>query len=307
MLRDLHVAVAKAALRILPAHSPRSPDPARKSLGKAERQRARGLERARMEYDDEREYGFLNFFESAAGAAGDTVLDLGCGYGGRIVALERLAKRRAIGLEVKVDLVAAALRFARERGCRHAHFVTGVGEAMPLGDETIDAIVSYDVLEHVQDPARCLAECLRVLKPGGRCFLVFPPYYHPTGSHLEGYVSRLPYANVLFPSRVLIRAVDEVLAERGDRFKPGPLRPGDRLYWLNGLTVRGFDRLVARSGFEVVSLRHLPLLSPMNRTWKARRMRYYAWLVAPLARVPWVREYFTHRIVAVLRKPEGAR
>lgn len=304
MLRDLHVAVAKAALRLLPAHSPRSGDPARKSLAKAERQRTRGLERARMEYDDEREYGFLNFFESAEGAAGDTVLDLGCGYGGRLVALARLAARRAIGLEVKEDLVAAASHFAREKGCHHAHFLAGAGEAMPLADATVDAIVSYDALEHVQNPERCLAECLRVLRPGGQCFLVFPPYYHPTGSHLEGYVSRLPYANVLFPSRVLIRAVDEVLAERGDRFKPGPLRPGDRLYWLNGLTARGFDRILARSGFEVVSLRHLPLLSPMNRTWEARRMRYYSWLVAPLARAPWVREYFTHRIVAVLRKPE---
>jgi SAM-dependent methyltransferase len=303
MLSDLHVAVAKAALRLLPAHSPKSPAAGRTDLSKAERQRARGLHRSRMEYDDEREHGFFVHFEDASGAEGDTVLDLGSGYGGRLVALERLARRRAIGVDVKDVFAASAQRFARDRGADRSHFLAAVGEALPLASGSVDVILSYDVLEHVHRPGEVLAECFRVLRPGGRVFLVFPPYYHPTGSHLEGYVSRLPYANVLFPSRVLVRAVGEVLAERGDAFRPGPLRPGDRLYWLNGLTARGFDRLLARSGFEVVSLRHLPLFSPVNRSYGARRMRYYAWLVAPLARLPGIREYFTHRIAAVLRKP----
>ncbi len=304
MLRDLHVAIAKAALRLWPAHSPRHSLAGRTDVAKAERQRVRGLERSQSEFDDEREIGFFRFFEGAATPSPvDTVLDLGCGYGGRLVAMRELARRRAVGLEVKDVIAAAAQRFAREKRFDGASFLAGVGEAIPLGDATVDAIVSYDVLEHVQYPERCLAECLRVLAPGGRFFLVFPPYYHPTGSHLDGFVSHLPYANVLFPSPVLVRAVDEVLVERGDPFRPGPLRPGDKLYWLNGLTVRGFESLLARSGFEVEFCRLLPLFSPLNRMYAPWRMRYYAWLFAPLSRLPIARECFTHRVVAVLRKP----
>lgn len=64
-----------------------------------------------------------------------------------------------------------------------------------LPDESFDAVLSTQVLEHVQDPRVYLAECFRVLRPGGRILLsthgIFP--YHPdpvdlwrwTGAGLE--------------------------------------------------------------------------------------------------------------------------
>lgn len=52
---------------------------------------------------------------------------------------------------------------------------------LPVPDESFDAVLSTQVLEHVQDPRVYLSECLRVLRPGGRLLLsthgVFP--YHP--------------------------------------------------------------------------------------------------------------------------------
>ena len=52
---------------------------------------------------------------------------------------------------------------------------------IPSEDQSFDAVVSTQVLEHVEDPARYLAECARVLRPGGRLLLsthgVF--VYHP--------------------------------------------------------------------------------------------------------------------------------
>ena len=52
---------------------------------------------------------------------------------------------------------------------------------MPLPDDSVDAVMSTQVLEHVTDPARYLGECFRVLKPGGRLLLsthgIF--IYHP--------------------------------------------------------------------------------------------------------------------------------
>jgi hypothetical protein len=71
---------------------------------------------------------------------------------------------------------------------------------------------------------------------------------------------------------------------------------------LNGLTIAGFRDLLARLDYEVVSYEQLPLFSRLNRKYDAWKMKYYAWVFAALRSMPVVQEYFTHRIVAVLRK-----
>ena len=46
--------------------------------------------------------------------------------------------------------------------------------AMPYLDQTFDLVVHSDTLEHVAEPIRALAECRRVLKPGGACCYTVP-------------------------------------------------------------------------------------------------------------------------------------
>ncbi len=48
------------------------------------------------------------------------------------------------------------------------------GEALPLVNAGVDAVVSLDVIEHVVSPDRYLAETCRVLRPGGRAVLTTP-------------------------------------------------------------------------------------------------------------------------------------
>jgi SAM-dependent methyltransferase len=52
--------------------------------------------------------------------------------------------------------------------------VRGVGEQLPFRDAVFDAVFSFSVLEHVQDPFSCAREIIRVLKPGGRLYCVAP-------------------------------------------------------------------------------------------------------------------------------------
>jgi SAM-dependent methyltransferase len=65
-----------------------------------------------------------------------------------------------------VDYVGADLP-----GNPDAAVIIGSDGTLPLPDASVDAVLSTQVLEHVTDPALYLAECARVLRPGGRVLL----------------------------------------------------------------------------------------------------------------------------------------
>lgn len=176
--------------------------------------------------------------------AGD-VLDLGCGTG---ALLAELVDSVATG----VDRFPEALAFCQERGL--TRLVRGVGERLPCRDGTFDAIVGLDVLEHIEDDAAALAECLRVLRPGGTLVLSVPAFRWLWGPHdvalmhfrrysRAGLVARLREAGfdvrratysvfALFPLVVLFRVWDRA-SRRGPEVRL-PRVPA----WLNALLVR---------------------------------------------------------------------
>lgn len=45
---------------------------------------------------------------------------------------------------------------------------------LPFADESLDTVLATEVLEHLTEPARSLAEMARVLRPGGRLLLTVP-------------------------------------------------------------------------------------------------------------------------------------
>ncbi len=58
--------------------------------------------------------------------------------------------------------------------------VTLVGDAhaLPIADNSLDAVLMVSVLEHLYDPLRAIDQVQRVLKPGGLYFS-YAPFYHP--------------------------------------------------------------------------------------------------------------------------------
>jgi SAM-dependent methyltransferase len=252
-----------------------------------------------MEYDDEVAGGFLNWFPSLS-LTGKDVLDLGCGYGGRSVRYAELGVRSLTGIEPVARQCSEAREFAASRGIT-ATFVTGSGESLPLPIGGFDCILSYDVLEHVCDVEKTLNECLRVLRVGACLYAIFPPFHHPTGCHFESWLSKMPWPNVLFPCPALVKAGSDIISRRADDYRPDQLRNTDKLWGLNGITIRKLRRIV--NGLDAdVTIQHAPLFSSMNRKWESWHMKYYAPLLAPLRHVPILQECFTHRIVMTMTK-----
>ncbi|CAA9235604.1 MAG: SAM-dependent methyltransferase [uncultured Blastococcus sp.] len=90
---------------------------------------------------------------------GALLVDLACGGGLMAPHVARLGYRH-----VGVDLGEAGLRIARGHGLLP---VRGSVLAAPLRDGCADVVVAGEVLEHVADDVAVLAECARLLKPGG--------------------------------------------------------------------------------------------------------------------------------------------
>lgn len=107
----------------------------------------------------------LRYFDGFIGWQGARVLDLGCAGG---FMAEAMAQRgaRVTGIDPAADAIAAAAVHAKVGGLAITYDV-GSGEALPYGDESFDAVVCVDVLEHVTDLRRVLAEVSRVLRPDG--------------------------------------------------------------------------------------------------------------------------------------------
>lgn len=114
---------------------------------------------------------------------------LGEGYGGALLAT---AGHRVVGLDYDAATVAHAARaYPRIR------VVRGNVVALPFPDASFDAVVSMQVVEHLWDQPGYVAECARVLRPGGHFVistpnrLTFSPGYDPaTGSPTNPFHTR---------------------------------------------------------------------------------------------------------------------
>jgi SAM-dependent methyltransferase len=199
--------------------------------------------------------------------AGRTVLDVGGGPGHFT---EAFTARGARCLLVEPDLDEL-----RRRGAPPWGAVRGDGMRLPVADSAVDVSFSSNVLEHVPDPGRMLAEMIRVTRPGGVIYLAFTNWYSPWGGHE---MSPWHYLGPAYAERRYVR-------KRG---APPKNKYGAGLYPVHvGQMLRE-----ARSRSGVTVLDALP--------------RYYPRWCRPILALPGLREIVTWNLLLVLGREADA-
>lgn len=97
------------------------------------------------------------------------VADVGCGAGTQ-ARLWAGQGHQVYGVDINEALVALARRRAAAAGLEIV-FDVATACALPWPDQSMDVCILPELLEHVADWRGCIAECLRVLKPGGALYI----------------------------------------------------------------------------------------------------------------------------------------
>lgn len=236
------------------------------------------------------------------------VLDLGCFTGGRSVAwFERYGLMSITGVDISQVYIDAAKQFSEIKRI-NADFKVARGEKLPFKKESFDAILSYDVLEHVQNLEATLSECYRVLKIGGKLIVVFPGYFHPMEHHLD-FVTKLPAIHYFFGGETLVKAYHEICEERGDEsrwYKRNSIRmeTWEKGNTINGTTVRKFRRLVAKKKWRILQHARKPIGFLVAKRSGKMALKLLSYFCYPFVYVPIIEEIFVNRIAYILEKVE---
>lgn len=132
-------------------------------------------------------------------------LDAGCGGGRYSIAMGRLGAAKVIGCDVSAEGIKDCRR--RAKGVPTVSFDEASVLDLPFEDASFDFVCSSGVLHHTADPARGLREITRVLRPGGRVFLLL---YGARGLRWPTIMAVRPHAQALGYA-----AVDQAMQEAG--------------------------------------------------------------------------------------------
>lgn len=114
--------------------------------------------------------GVGNHLRHAEIDPGETLLDLGCGAGiDTVLAAQRTGPTgHVVALDFLSEMLERTSAAAAEAGLANVGPLEGDIEAIPLADGSVDHVISNGVINLAPRKARVLAECARVLRPGGK-------------------------------------------------------------------------------------------------------------------------------------------
>lgn len=213
-----------------------------------------GKARWQYEYDVSLRYLIPLLGEWGIPVAGSSVIDVSCGYGGRVCSLHD-AGGHCVGYDIGRDRIEVAKML---KGDRAVSFSPGSlnDDPWPYAGMTFDLVVLHDSVEHFEQKRQLLERLAMYAGRNGRLLVTFPPYYSAYGAHqqiLHSQVARIPFFH-LFPfslSHILPRLRGEDPHCVSEVQKLGTSRMG----------IGKFETLVRNVGLSVLG-RHAYIISP---------------------------------------------
>jgi SAM-dependent methyltransferase len=132
------------------------------------------------------------------------IADIGCGTG----RISNFLSLRNFENVVSLDYSLPSLRMVRMNSRNTC--VWGNNLSLPFASGAFDLVVSTGVIHHTPDPLRALAECARIVKPGGRFFLKLRNIHSPYGYLYKSYGAALRF----FDSRPKLRGLSDLFGFR---------------------------------------------------------------------------------------------
>ena len=172
------------------------------------------------------------------------ILDIGCGRSARM--LRSLAPR--FGLAIGIDPEAQQYREG------NMIIMSGSAYELPLRTQSVDIVVTVNVVEHLEHPKRAFDECNRVLRPNGHMLVITPNRLFPP-----------LWVGQILPHRARQKILRLLFNRREETVFPAYYRAN---------TSRRLVDLLRESGFEVIGTEHLSHIPVYFRfSW----LSYYVW------------------------------
>jgi 2-polyprenyl-3-methyl-5-hydroxy-6-metoxy-1,4-benzoquinol methylase len=211
---------------------------------------------------------------------GKTVLEIGCGTGGRTAYLASAGAKCVVGIDINREEIGLARSLSSQiypELTDRLQFITTL-EDKPVDTGTFDVVVLVDCMEHVVSPPQMMRLAYHYLSPGGQFYFSSGGWYHHSGSHTH----LLPYVNLFFSDETILNVIRWWVSRPGyvpTRFDSDPPvdrwrglynlrdRPGEHL---NKITIREMKKLVHYSIFPYTRLtvlgfnRKSPLIRALN-------------------------------------------
>jgi cyclopropane fatty-acyl-phospholipid synthase-like methyltransferase len=228
-----------------------------------------------------------------------TVLDVGCGLGGRTVYYAKQGAERVIGLEINEARAKCAKRFAGyAQVLDKVEIVIADAAHLPFRADFFDYVISTDTWEHLHQPELAMYECVRVLRRGGRAAVKAMPYFSPWGAHAWHWIP-VPWVPSLLPRGVLCRVLsmlEKLLKINKNLAKEVRIdwnHPDDVAH-ARGLTVSRMKGVLPIRGTQTDDFKLIPI-----------GFRHGGWLATTiqiLNKIPIFQEFFTGLVILVIHK-----
>jgi len=100
----------------------------------------------------------------------DIILDIGCGSGVQLQALDLAAPKLLIGTDLSLN----ALKYAKNKNIPNCEFVQCDAQQLPFKTQSINKIICAELIEHLPEPILMINEAQRVLKHDGSIVITTP-------------------------------------------------------------------------------------------------------------------------------------